>query len=147
MVSVDPQKKDVIVHLGPHKTGSTAIQRCLKENRVALAQANVLFMHDAATHDAAMELAREEFEAAEASLARIASSVTRANEATIIISQEDFCGDLPGRSRRKVIYPKLLKNLRIISRALQPHLRTRRNELAHELLPSASKTSNTVQQH
>ena len=114
-------QKHVIVHIGPHKTGSTAVQQCLAANRGVLAQAGILFLHDSATHDAAMLLAREDFDTAEERLRAIGTIITGAEAETVILSQEDFCGDLPGRSRRKAIYPKLTKNLRIIARALQPH--------------------------
>lgn len=121
MVEQAQGQKHVIVHIGPHKTGSTAVQQCLAANRGVLAQAGVLFLHDSATHDAAMLLAREDFETAEERLRAIGTVISGAKVDTVILSQEDFCGDLLGRSRRKAIYPKLTKNLRIIARALQPH--------------------------
>ncbi|MFV0491643.1 MAG: hypothetical protein ACK5M4_07480 [Pseudorhodobacter sp.] len=121
MVDQEQGKKHVIVHIGPHKTGSTALQQCLEANRGILAQASILFLHDGVTHDAALQLAREDFEAAKERLRTIAEIISRAREEIVILSQEDFCGDLPGRSRRKAIYPKLTKNLRIIARTLQPH--------------------------
>lgn len=113
--------KHVIVHIGPHKTGSTAIQQCLLANQSTLDQAGILFLHDNRSHQAAMLLAQESFEQAEQQLQALAAtiSVTRADR--VILSQEDFCGELPGRSRRKLVYPKLTKNLRIISRSLHPH--------------------------
>lgn len=121
MADREQDKKQVIVHIGPHKTGSTAVQQCLTANRGVLAQAGILFLHDSATHDAAMLFAREDFETAEERLQALATIISGAEADTVILSQEDFCGDLPGRSRRKAIYPKLTKNLRIITRALQPH--------------------------
>lgn len=114
-------KKHIIVHIGPHKTGSTAVQQCLAANRSVLAQAGILFLHDGATHDAAMLLAKEDFETAEERLRAIGTIIAGAEAETVILSQEDFCGDLPGRLRRKAIYPNLTKNLRIIARAFHPH--------------------------
>ena len=114
-------QKHVIVHIGPHKTGSTAVQQCLAANRGALAQAGILFLHDSTTQDAAMLLTCEDFDAAEERLRAISTTISGSEAETVILSQEDFCGDLPGRSRRKAIYPKLTKNLRIIARALRPH--------------------------
>ena len=113
--------KLVIVHIGPHKTGSTAIQNSLAENQNELKQAGILFLHSSKTHEAAMLLAREAFVEAEESLVSIASVISGAEAETVILSQEDFCGDLPGRSPRKAIYPRLTKNLRVIARSLQPH--------------------------
>jgi hypothetical protein len=114
-------RKQVIVHIGPHKTGSTAVQQCLAANRGVLSQAGILFLHNHATHDAAMLLAREDFETAEERLRAIATIISGADAETVILSHEDFCGDLLGRSRRKAIYPRLTKNLRIIARAFHPH--------------------------
>lgn len=118
---IQGKNKQIVIHIGPHKTGSTALQQCLAANRDILARANVLFLHDSMTHDAAMLLAQESFDAADERLRAIAEVISSAKARTIILSQEDFCGDLPGRSRRKSIYPKLTKNLRMIARALQPH--------------------------
>ncbi len=113
--------KQVVVHLGPHKTGSTAIQECLTENQNDLKQAGILFLHGGKVHEAAMLLAQEAFDEAEECLRAISTHISGVNADTVILSQEDFCGELPGRTRRKAIYPKLTKNLRIIARGLQPH--------------------------
>lgn len=114
-------RKQVIVHIGPHKTGSTALQQCLEANRGVLSQAGILFLHNQATHDAAMLIAQEDFETAKKRLHAITTIISGADAETVILSQEDFSGDLPGRSRRKAIYPRLTKNLRIIARAFHPH--------------------------
>ena len=73
MADREQDKKQVIVHIGPHKTGSTAVQQCLTANRGVLAQAGILFLHDSATHDAAMLFAREDFETAEERLQALAT--------------------------------------------------------------------------
>ena len=113
--------KSVIVHIGPHKTGSTAIQQCLSANRLALSRNDVCFLHDKSTHDAALHLARERYAEAEAALTSVARDISMLDTSTVIISQEDFCGDLPGRTRQRGVYSKLTKHLRIIFRSLQPH--------------------------
>jgi hypothetical protein len=112
----------VIVHIGPHKTGSTAIQQCLTANSAALQAAGIAFLHGSMIHEIAMLLVRQSFDEAEARFRLLSGQISTTNAETIILSQEDFCGDLPGRSRQKAIYPKLTKNLRIIARGLQPHL-------------------------
>lgn len=121
MANQRPTKKQVIVHIGPHKTGSTALQKFLSDNTEALERESIQFLHNSTTHTAAMMLANENFENAEEYLSYIAKSIAISEASTIILSQEDFCGSIPGRSRSKNIYPKLTKNLRIISRALRPH--------------------------
>ena len=58
MDDTEKDKKLVIVHIGPHKTGSTAIQRCFSANRGALSRADVLFLHDSTTHEASKYLGK-----------------------------------------------------------------------------------------
>lgn len=113
--------KSVIVHIGPHKTGSTAIQQCLSANRLLLSRSDIGFLHNKSTHDAALHLAREHYAEAEAALSSVAHEISMSDASTIVMSQEDFCGDLPGRTRQRGVYSKLTKHLRIISRSLQPH--------------------------
>lgn len=113
--------KTVIVHIGPHKTGSTSIQHELANNKAALGAADTLFLSNKFTHDAAMMLSRGFFDEAEDKLKEISSYISASKEKTIILSHEDFCGDLPGRTRNKRIYPRLAKNLRVLRRSLLPH--------------------------
>lgn len=113
--------KKIIIHVGPHKTGSTAIQKTLSESSLYLQSANTLFFHNEKTHQAALALANEEFDRAETLLSQISEKVGNSTADTIILSQEDFAGELTGRSRRRAIYPKLTKNLRILNRAFRPH--------------------------
>jgi hypothetical protein len=113
--------KRVVVHLGPHKTGSTALQKCLAAAGPDLAQAGMHFLHDEATHAAALALASERFEAAEVQLSELSQIIAGLSAPCVILSQEDFSGPLPGRSGKRQTYPKLTKNLRILKRALRPH--------------------------
>lgn len=114
-------KKRVIIHIGPHKTGTTSVQKFLLGNKDSLFQEGFLFLHDEDTHEAAILLAKEKFEDAERKLEEISETIKNSTCNTIILSQEDFCGDIPGRSKRREVYSKLTKNLRIIMRALRPH--------------------------
>lgn len=111
----------VIIHVGPHKTGSTAIQRYFSQNRLEIESLGVSYLHNSVTHQAAQHMAREEYEQAECQLRSIGEMISHAQGGTVILSQEDFCGDLPGRSSQRAIYPKMLKNFRCISRHLKPH--------------------------
>lgn len=113
--------KKVIVHLGPHKTGSTTIQMSLAEHRSGLSKVGVGVLHDAETHKLSLQLANELYNEAEVGLSRLSKRIGSSPEPTIVLSQEDFSGDLPGKSRRKQIYPKLLKNMRVIHRGLRAH--------------------------
>lgn len=113
--------KRVIVHLGPHKTGSTTIQKSLVRHRRRLAELGVGVLHDDETHRVSLLLAAEQYEHAEVGLSHMSREISLQPEATVILSQEDFSGELPGKSRRKQVYPKLLKNMRVIHRALRAH--------------------------
>ena len=113
--------KNIIVHLGPHKTGSTAIQKSLSEASDILKSAGVFFLQTAETHGAALDLANERFEQAEARLCDISRAISHLSQDCVILSQEDFCGPLIGRSAQRKVYPKLTKNMRILKRALRPH--------------------------
>lgn len=113
--------KNVIVHIGPHKTGSTSIQKCLTENRTKLASNGISFLHNNETLEAAALLSKELFEEAEEKISKLSTAISKMNTGTIIMSQEDFSGNLIGRTNKRRIYPKLTKNMRVISRALRPH--------------------------
>ena len=113
--------KRVVIHMGPHKTGSTALQKCLAAAGPDLARAGMHFLHDEATHAAAIALASERFQAAEVQLSALSQVIAGLSAPCIILSQEDFAGPLPGRSGKRQTYPKLTRNLRILKRALRPH--------------------------
>ena len=121
MNNTEPNRKQIVIHIGPHKTGSTAIQKFLAENVDNFILSGINFMHDQLTHEAALLLSQNKFEKAEEKLKKIGQKISEESGKVFILSQEDFCGDLPGRSPRRVIYPTLNKNLRIIARALRPH--------------------------
>ncbi len=113
--------KRVLVHVGPHKTGSTSIQTWLREHKSLLGEWGITVLHDAETHQAARLLCSEKYGEAEAALRKIADHIGLLDTDSVILSQEDFSGDLPGRSRKRGVYPRLAKNLRIISRTLARH--------------------------
>lgn len=113
--------KRVIVHLGPHKTGTTAIQKTLTSAPEVLARHDISFLQDPLSHAAALALASERFEDAEIALAQLSAIISDLDAPCVILSQEDFAGHLIGRSRKRQVYPKLTKNLRILKRALRPH--------------------------
>lgn len=121
MIDVESTRKLVLVHVGPHKTGSTAIQKWLNDNKPFLASRNAAFLHCAETHKVARQLSAENYDAAEQNLQEISSRISKLDAATVILSQEDFSGELPGRSKKRGIYPKFTKNLRVINRALAHH--------------------------
>lgn len=120
-MQLDGRPKRVIVHVGPHKTGSTSIQKALAGAPELLARHGLCFLQDSLSHGAALALASERFEEAEQMLAGLSAVISDLGAPCVILSQEDFSGALIGRSRKRQVYPKLTKNLRILKRALRPH--------------------------
>ena len=116
-----PAKKDILIHLGPHKTGTSAIQKSLIAHSQELEHSGVFFLRSKETHKASLDLAQEHFEDAEKRLSQISKTIASLPQETIVMSHEDFSGTLIGRSGKRGVYPKLTKNLRILSRALRPH--------------------------
>lgn len=115
------QPKKVLVHIGPHKTGSTSIQNTLSASADFLNGAGISYLQNSETHRAALDLANERFEEAEHRLSKISETLSDLPTEWVILSQEDFCGALIGRTAQRRIYPKLTKNLRVLMRALRPH--------------------------
>lgn len=113
--------KRVVVHVGPHKTGSSAIQKWLHRNTSFLATHGISFLQNSVTHRAARLIAHEAYSDAEIALEEIKNAITLQPSPIVILSQEDFCGDLPGRSKKKGIYKRLLRNFRTLRRVLSPH--------------------------
>lgn len=117
----ETSSKQVIVHVGPHKTGSTAIQNWFGSNSEFLENHDILFLHTSETHKIAKLLISENYFEAATRLEQLASRITDASAGTVILSQEDFAGDLPGRNKKRGIYTRITKNLRLIKRSLEPH--------------------------
>jgi hypothetical protein len=114
-------RKKVIVHIGPHKTGTTAIQNWMQTNRRYLSANGICFLSSAKTYRAAKLLAEASYQEASEILQSLSSLIAEVVEPTIILSHEDFSGELPGRGRQRAIYPRFLKNLRTLKRSLTPH--------------------------
>lgn len=110
-------KRKIIIHIGPHRTGSTALQRYLMQNQDALAEHDVGVLHDKRTHEAALRLAGRDFEQARELLDMIRLDCGQLGTSQVVLSQEDFSGDLIGRGQGRRVYPTLAKNLRILTAA------------------------------
>lgn len=111
--------KTVHIHLGPHKTGSTAIQIALRENaelfqsRYGLASVHGPFVKniaDGLIRGASREEMADDFDAL--------SQACLAAPGDAVLSCEDLAGDLPGRSNKRRPYPKLWENVNTIRSAL-----------------------------
>ncbi|WP_143040483.1 hypothetical protein [Rhodobacter sp. 24-YEA-8] len=119
--SVLPAQSSLIVHLGPHKTGSTAIQNMLCQNTALLLSAGVSTLAGPLPSQAGKALAAKDFDAARGLLTRLDHEIGKGPGPVTILSQEDFAGDLFGRTNTTQVYPTLVKNIRIMSRIFARH--------------------------
>ncbi len=109
----------VHIHIGPHKTGSTAVQHHLSACQAQLSRDHGLtvFMGKP-VNDIARDLIAEDTDAARAKAAKLRGRIEAAG-GDCLVSCEDFSGDLPGRSGKKKIYPRLWQNLDFLRTALR----------------------------
>jgi hypothetical protein len=110
-------KKKIHIHLGPHKTGSTAIQEYLIRNTDELNKDhNIGILTTNLVREIAKFLdARDYITAANISKLLAESCRDDAGE-NFIISSEDFSGNLPGRGSGKRPYPQLWRNIQIFEK-------------------------------
>ncbi len=93
----------------------------LTQNTGLLLSAGVSSVTGPLPSKAAMALAGKDFDQAKALLTRLEHEISRSPTPVTILSQEDFCGELPGRRNTAQIYPTLVKNIRIMSRIFARH--------------------------
>lgn len=113
--------KTVYIHIGPHKTGTSAIQKYFSTHAKSLEKAGLLFLNSPGSHRAALDIATGNYVSAEERLGDLTKQISESPSETILISHEDFSGNLPGRGGSRKIYPNLAQNLETIARSLSPH--------------------------
>ena len=107
-------KKKIHIHLGPHKTGSTAIQRALRENASVLKEGfGLTAIKTPLIAKAAKFLNADRTQDAVSALESVADLCAKA-EGDCIISCEDFSGPIPGTRGKRKLYPNLWPNLRAL---------------------------------
>jgi hypothetical protein len=105
-------------HIGPHKTGSTAIQFALRKYSQLLEQDYGLHNVDSPAIARISDLLRRNrLSELSDDLGQLAS-IFQSVPGDCIISCEDLSGDLPGRSNHPVPYPKLYRNINAVSKLL-----------------------------
>lgn len=119
--SVPPVGKDVIIHIGPHKTGTTSIQAALARGRSVLEKHDIAYLHNTVTVALAKQLCAQNYEAASESVSELSNAISVLPQGQVLISNEDFSGHFPGRAASRRIYRTLLKNLQLIAKNLEPH--------------------------
>lgn len=112
--------KTVHIHLGPHKTGSTAIQHQFRAARDALLESGLTYIDGPSVSALAQALTSEDQEAIDAQLLHLKREVDAA-PGDCVLSCEDFAGDLPGRNRKRRIYPRLWAHLDAIEEGFAGH--------------------------
>ena len=110
-------KKKIHIHLGPHKTGSSAIQRALKDNtRVLKSELGLTHIGSSKIAVAAKHLNAERMDEAADTLAAVAAACAKA-PGDCILSCEDLAGILPGARRVRRAYPHLWRNIDALQKA------------------------------
>lgn len=110
--------KTVHFHIGPHKTGSTAIQKMMREHAQLLEDRHGLCaVNDPVTSQITRSLSKGDESAAIAGLNRLAE-LCHARQGDCLISSEDFSGRLPGREKKRKPYPRIFENMNVIQKAL-----------------------------
>lgn len=109
--------KTIHVHVGPHKTGSTAIQNTIRKH-------DNLFRRDyglyAVDDPSLREMAKALNDIEAINLARATERVVSLCQrlpGDCLISCEDLSGDLPGRTSKRRPYPRLWENINFIRNA------------------------------
>lgn len=102
------------IHLGPHKTGTTAIQRLMSDEASYVKQEfGLIYFDDQLIKEGARLLNRSQIDEAKILLSK-AERLIDGSEGDILISNEDLAGDLPGRTGKRRPYPKLWENMKVL---------------------------------
>ena len=109
--------KTVHFHIGPHKTGSTAIQKMIRTHSKQLEEMHSLYpVADPLINQITRSLNSSDTYSAAVDLKRLVD-LCHSRQGDCLISCEDLPGVLPGRSRKRRPYPKLFENINVIRKA------------------------------
>lgn len=105
-------------HIGPHKTGSTAIQGMMRRHTNFFEETHSLyFVDDPVVGYISKTLNNQQESVTIDSLSKLAD-ICRSHPGDCLISCEDISGKLPGRSKKRKPYPRLYENINAIRKAL-----------------------------
>lgn len=112
--------RNLHIHLGPHKTGSTSIQEFLKDHLPTdLHAANEkLFFNHQIVRKLGKALQEKNWIASHEAISQISRLLVTSKAKTIVISNEDLSGGLVGRNRIRRVYPRLFENVKLLDEAL-----------------------------
>lgn len=112
--------KKVWIHLGPHKTGSTSIQRYLGHHADVLEKRyDTAYISKNETLELSRSLKQRAWLDASEHLIKLRSRIVSTECQNIIVSDEDLSGDMPGRSGTKRVYPRIFEHSRLMLEAME----------------------------
>lgn len=114
--------KKVFFHLGPHKTGSSAIQAFFSEKSDQLSsEYSLKFLSGKDLAGTPKAVLDENWPRVRQELALLKSKIEEAPENKALVSSEDFSGHLPGRSGVRRVYPNFGIIVDLILEVFKPH--------------------------
>jgi len=111
--------KTVHFHIGPHKTGSTAIQKMMRDHSGPLEELHGITAVKSPAVDQIARSFKEGDESAAAAGLKELANICQSLSGDCLISSEDFSGELPGRSQKRKPYPRLFDNMNAIRKAFR----------------------------
>ncbi|MEM7059098.1 MAG: hypothetical protein AAF557_16050 [Pseudomonadota bacterium] len=121
MFRLGTRHKTIHIHVGPHKTGSTAIQHALRDHEKEIREKlGITFLNHECIQAFAKAVNHDDETAIEAELKKLVKLCAKAR-GDVLISCEDLSGNLPGRGNVKRVYATLWPNLNRLRRALSQH--------------------------
>lgn len=120
MLGIGAKRRVVHIHVGPHKTGSTAIQHDLRDHRAEIRQTHAAtVIDDQSVWSYAKAVNAEDEAGAERALDRLVKHCSE-QSGDLLLSCEDLAGHLPGRGDTRKIYPYLWSNMNRLRRVFRP---------------------------
>ena len=106
--------------MGPHKTGSTALQRYLRVNSDAIrAESGIQVLESDVFAHVSVAFAAKKFGEAGEILDEVAEACLLDNADEFLVSNEDFSGVLPGRSNARRPYQQLWQNIKVFEKSFR----------------------------
>lgn len=119
MLGFGTRRRTIHIHVGPHKTGSTAIQHALRDHREKLAQDfGTAVITDESVWSFARSVNSENDAKADAELKSLLADCGK-HSGDLLISCEDLAGHMPGRGNTKRVYGYLWPNLNRLRKAFR----------------------------
>lgn len=113
--------KTIHIHIGPHKTGSTAIQQALQKHKVLISEhLNLTIIDHGVVSRLSSAINNEDQKEISDRLRDLVDQCSKV-ENDCLFSSEDFAGQLPGRTKKRRPYPKLWQNLKLLAGAFLPN--------------------------